>query len=78
YFVNVSFCRAGVTKKLTVPAEGEFDKQVMVLDAGGLLLNAVSGTDARIRPDHLIFSIYSSEVRTMVFGETSAMTRPRS
>ncbi|TCA27729.1 hypothetical protein E0H70_23045 [Rhizobium leguminosarum bv. viciae] len=63
YFVNVSFGRAGVTKKLTVPAEGEVDKQVMVLDAGGLLLNAVSGTDARIRPDQLSFSIYSSEVR---------------
>ncbi|QKK15039.1 hypothetical protein [Rhizobium indicum] len=63
YFVNVSFGRAGVTKKLTVPAEGEVDKQVMVLDAGGLLLNAVSGADARIRPDQLSFSIYSSEVR---------------
>ncbi len=27
YFVNVSFGRAGVTKKLTVPADGEVDKQ---------------------------------------------------
>ena len=63
YFVNVSFGRAGATKKLTVPDDGAVDKQVMVLDAGGLLLNAVSGTDARIRPDQLSFSIYSSEVR---------------
>lgn len=63
YFVNVSFGRAGVTKKLTVPESGAVDKQVMVLDAGGLLLNAVSGSDVRIRPDQLSFSIYSSEVR---------------
>ncbi|TCS08840.1 MULTISPECIES: hypothetical protein [unclassified Rhizobium] len=63
YFVNVSFGRAGVTKKLTVPDDGRVDKQVMVLDAGGLLLNAVSGSDVRIRPDQLSFSIYSAEVR---------------
>jgi hypothetical protein len=63
YFVNVSFGRAGVTKKLTVSDDGQVDKQVMVLDAGGLLLNAVSGSDVRIRPDQLSFSIYSAEVR---------------
>ena len=63
YFVNVSFGRAGVTRKLTVPEEGEVDKQTMVLEAGGLLLNAVSGTDVRIRPDQLSFSIYSADVR---------------
>lgn len=63
YFVNVSFGRAGVTRKLTVPSSGEMQKQVMVLDAGGLLLNAVSGSDTRIRPDQLSFSIYSSDVR---------------
>lgn len=63
YFVNVSFGRAGVTKKLTVPEQGQVEKQVMVLDAGGLLLNAISGSDVRIRPDQLSFSIYSSEVR---------------
>ncbi len=45
------------------PTDGKLDKQVMVLDAGGLLLNAVSGSDVRIRPDQLRFSIYSSEVR---------------
>ncbi|MBW9055826.1 hypothetical protein [Rhizobium mesosinicum] len=63
YFVNVSFGRAGVTKKLTVPDASEVDKQVMILDAGGLLLNAVSGSDVRIRPNQLSFSIYSAEVR---------------
>jgi hypothetical protein len=63
YFVNVSFGRAGVTKKLTVPASGEAEKQVMVLDAGGMLLNAVSGSDVRIPPEELSFSIYANDVK---------------
>ncbi|PYB71199.1 hypothetical protein [Rhizobium wuzhouense] len=63
YFVNVSFGRAGATKKLNVPAEGEVDEQVMVLDAGGLTLNAISGTDSHIPDKQLSFDIYSSEVR---------------
>ena len=63
YFVNVSFGRAGVTKKLTVPADGEVKKQVLVLDAGGVVLNATSGSDDRIPDKQLSFSIYSAEVR---------------
>lgn len=63
YFVNVSFGRAGVTKKLTVPETGDTQKQVMVLDAGGILLNAVSGSDVRIPPAELSFSVYSNEVK---------------
>ena len=63
YFVNVAFGRAGVTKKLTVPAEGETEKQVLVLDAGGVVLDAVAGPDTPIPANQLSFSIYSSEVR---------------
>ena len=63
YFVNVAFGRAGATKKLFVPQSGEVDRQVLVLDAGGILLNAVSGPDVRIPPKELSFSIYSAEVR---------------
>ncbi len=63
YFVNVAFGRAGATKKLFVPESGEVDRQVLVLDAGGILLNAVSGPDVRIPPKELSFSIYSAEVR---------------
>lgn len=63
YFVNVAFGRAGVTKKLTVPTEGDVEKQVLVLDAGGVVLDAVSGSDAPIPGSQLSFSIYSSEVR---------------
>ncbi|MBB3607845.1 hypothetical protein FHX11_000752 [Rhizobium sp. BK602] len=63
YFVNVSFGRAGVTKKLTVPESGDVRKQTMVLDAGGMVLNAVSGSDMRIPPAELSFSIYSSDAK---------------
>ncbi len=63
YFVNVAFGRAGVTKKLTVPSEGEVDKQVLVLDAGGVVLNATSGSEHTIPEKQLSFSIYSTEVR---------------
>lgn len=63
YFVNVAFGRAGATKKLNVPTSGSVDKQVLVLDAGGILLNAVSGSDVRIPPKELSFSVYSADVR---------------
>lgn len=63
YFVNCAFGRAGVTKKLTVPVEGNVSEQTLVLDAGGFVLNAVAGTDQRIPPNQLSFSVYSSEVR---------------
>jgi hypothetical protein len=62
YFVNVSFGRATATKKLTVVSSGEQPKQVLVLNAGGLLLNAVSGQDVRIPAKDLKFSVYSSDV----------------
>ncbi len=63
YFVNVSFGRAGVTKKLQVPNSGNVDKQVLILDAGGFLLNAVAGTDKQITGTQLKFAVYSSEVK---------------
>ncbi|KGE00590.1 hypothetical protein [Rhizobium sp. YS-1r] len=63
YFVNCAFGRAGVTKKLIVPADGKIAKQTLVLEAGGFVLNAVAGADQRIPPNQLSFSIYSAEVR---------------
>lgn len=62
YYVNVAFGRAGATKKLTVPSSGAPEKQVLVLDAGGMVLNGVAGSDLRIPPDKMSFSIYSSDV----------------
>ncbi|WP_331374126.1 hypothetical protein [Sinorhizobium chiapasense] len=63
YFVNVAFGRAGATRKIRVPEQGNLDKQVLVLDAGGVKLNAVSGSDVRIPPNELSFSIFSSDVK---------------
>ena len=63
YFVNVAFGRAGATRKIRVPEEGTLDKQVLVLDAGGVMLNAVSGSDVRIPPNELSFSIFSADVK---------------
>ncbi|WP_244651230.1 hypothetical protein [Rhizobium sp. CFBP 8762] len=63
YFINVVFGRAGATKKIRVPTDGSLPKQVMNLDAGALVLNAVSGSDVRIPPKELTFSIYSSDVK---------------
>lgn len=63
YFVNVAFGRAGITKRLSIPQSGTVKKMSFVLDAGGLVLNAVAGKDQRIQPNKLKFSIYSAEVR---------------
>ena len=63
YFVHVAFGRAGATKKLKISATQEPANQTLVLDAGGMVLNAVSGSDVRIPPDELSFAIYSNEVK---------------
>lgn len=63
YFVNVSFGRAGATKKLNIPVEGDVADQVLVLDAGGMSLNAISGADTHIPDKQLSFDIYSTDVR---------------
>jgi hypothetical protein len=61
YFIHVAFGRAGVTKKLTVPRDGPLETQRLVLEAGGLVLNAVSGVDMRIPVNQLRFNIYKAE-----------------
>ncbi len=60
YFIHVAFGRAGVTKKLTIPRTGPVETQKLVLNAGGLVLNAVSGNDVRISPKELSFKIYQA------------------
>ena len=61
YFLHVAFGRAGVSKKITVPRDGPIETQHIVMEAGGLLLNAVSGIDARIQSSQLRFNIYKAE-----------------
>lgn len=59
YLMHVSFGRAGASKRLSIPASGPIDSQTIVLDAGGLILNAVSGTDLPVPAEDLRFSIFS-------------------
>ena len=57
YLVHAAFGRAGVTKRVTINA-GETRAETMVLDAGGLKLNALLSGGVRIPAQKLKFSIY--------------------
>ena len=59
YLVHASFGRAGATKRITVGREGK--RESIVLDAGGLKLNAVLAGGKRIAPSQLKFSIYEAK-----------------
>ena len=59
YLVHASFGRAGATKRITVGREGK--QENIVLDAGGLKLNAMLAGGKRIRPRKLKFSIYEAK-----------------
>jgi hypothetical protein len=59
YLVHASFGRAGATKRITVGREGK--RENIVLDAGGLKLNAVLVGGKRISPSQLKFSIYEGK-----------------
>src|SRR5690606_7323845 len=79
YFINVTFGRAGVTKRLSIPILGEIEPQTLVLDAGGFVLNATAGDEVPIPSKQLKFSIYSSDVgedgeRRLVMSDVAANT----
>ncbi|MGN6466346.1 MAG: hypothetical protein ACTHLP_12765 [Rhizobiaceae bacterium] len=59
YLVHASYGRAGATKRITVGKEPK--KEVIVLDAGGLKLDAVLPTGGSIPSDKLRFSIYEAQ-----------------
>jgi hypothetical protein len=59
YLVHASFGRAGATKRITVGRESK--REIMVLDAGGLKLDAELAGGVRIPPDKLRFSIYEAK-----------------
>ncbi|WP_192177646.1 hypothetical protein [Mesorhizobium amorphae] len=65
YLVHASYGRAGATKRITVGKEAK--RESLVLDAGGLKLDAVLSGGAHIPPKKLRFSIY--EGRTEANGE---------
>ncbi|MBB4121658.1 hypothetical protein [Martelella radicis] len=59
YFVNCAFGRASTTRKISVPRAGEEAVNVaLVLEAGGLILNATLGDDSPANPDLLRFTVY--------------------
>lgn len=59
YLVHAGFGRAGITKRISVGTDAR--EEVLVLDAGGLSLNAVLSGGVRIEPDKLRFSIYAGD-----------------
>lgn len=63
YFLNAAFGRATATKRLSVPASGDVPSQELVLDAGGIVLHAISGKDTKIPDKDLKFSIYTNDVQ---------------
>ncbi|MDH6229518.1 microcystin-dependent protein [Mesorhizobium soli] len=59
YLVHASFGRAGATKRITVGAQPKHEN--VVLDAGGLKLDATLAGGVRIPPNKLRFSIYEAQ-----------------
>lgn len=62
YLVHASYGRAGATKRITVSKQAR--RENLVLDAGGLELDAVLSGGIRIPPDKLRFSIYEGGAGT--------------
>lgn len=60
YLIHAAFGRAGATKRITVGREPLHED--LVLDAGGLKLDAVLSGGVRIPRDKLKFSIYEAQV----------------
>ena len=59
YLIHASFGRAGATKRVTIGKDARTES--VVLDAGGLKLDAVLSGGVRIPPTRLRFSIYEAE-----------------
>lgn len=56
YLIHVAFGRAGATKRISMTRAKR--SETMILDAGGIKLNAVLSGGGRIPPERLRFSIY--------------------
>lgn len=59
YLVHAAFGRAGATKRITVASQGQHES--LVLEAGGLKLDAVLSGGIPIPPKRLRFSIYEGK-----------------
>jgi hypothetical protein len=77
YLVHASYGRAGATKRITVGRDGKPEN--LVLDAGGLKLDAVLEGGVRIPPAKLRFSIYEAKAgpdgdRALIIPDVSPNT----
>lgn len=63
YLVHAAYGRAGVTKRITVGREPM--REDLVIDAGGLKLDAVLSGGVRIPPEQLRFSIYEADAEAL-------------
>lgn len=72
YLVHAAFGSAGATKRITL-GTGELRQESLVLDAGGLKLDAVLSGGVRIPSDKLRFSIYEAHSET---GEDRRLVVP--
>ncbi|KAB0680951.1 hypothetical protein F6X38_07225 [Aureimonas leprariae] len=74
YLMHVGLGRAGVTKRIDIG--GPASNEDIVLDAGGLRMNARVGANGAIPPDKLRFDVYSDEVvesdRRLIAGDVDA------
>ncbi len=59
YLVHAAFGRAGATKRVTIAGDDQMES--LVLDAGGLELNAVVGEEESLPPDKLAFEILQED-----------------
>lgn len=77
YLIHAAFGRAGATKRVTIGREPH--KESLVLEAGGLKLDAILSGGVRIPPGKLKFSIYEAEVdvrgeRALIIPDVSPNT----
>ena len=77
YLVHAAFGRAGATKRITVGRQPK--RETIVLDAGGLELDAVLEGNRRIPADQLKFSIYDADAdddgeRPLIIPDIKART----
>jgi hypothetical protein len=59
YLIHAAFGRAGATKRVSVADDDQMES--LVLDAGGLKLDAVIGDGRPIAPEHLIFEVLQQD-----------------
>lgn len=60
YLISASFGHVGVVKKITVSSKEKNQKQVFILNAGGIRLYSIYKPGSPIVDDELTFSIYSN------------------